>query len=162
MEPLPKTRLDRFRVRWVWAEAYFSSCLMLFLKLFSTRFILQKQAICWFSHIIHVNIIHSINISVHNIIASQQGTKCYTHNRSLSISLEKHKGLNLLLPQASALPGRLSIPGQRDMIPFGWVSTTELQNDGGQLGRVHLMCDMRSCGQDQTHFQEQVLLHCGV
>lgn len=30
-------------------------------------------------------------------VASQQGTKCYTHNRSLSISLQKHQGLNLLL-----------------------------------------------------------------
>lgn len=48
------------------------------------------------------------------------------------------------------------------MIPFGWDSTTELQNHEGQLGRVRLACDMRSCGQDQSHFQEQVLLHRGV
>lgn len=32
-------------------------------------------------------------------VASQQGTKCHTHNRSLSISLQKHKGLNMLLQQ---------------------------------------------------------------
>lgn len=32
-------------------------------------------------------------------VASQRGTKRYTHNRSLSISLQKHKGLNLLLQQ---------------------------------------------------------------
>lgn len=44
------------------------------------------------------------------------------------------------------------------MIPFGRDGNTELQNDEGQLGRVHLMCDMGSCGQDQTRFQEQVLL----
>lgn len=48
------------------------------------------------------------------------------------------------------------------MIPFGRGRNTELQNDEGQLGRVHLMSDVRSCGRDQTPFQEQVMLRCGV
>lgn len=36
------------------------------------------------------------------------------------------------------------------MIPFGRDSATELQKHEGQLVRVRLACDMRSCGQDQT------------
>lgn len=72
------------------------------------------------------------------------------------------KALICFFNTSSALPGRLSNPGQRDMIPFGPDSTTELQSDEGQLGWVHLVCDMPSCGQDQTHFQEKVLLRCGV